>query len=84
MSHRYVLIVREQDCAWCSRAEALLTRTGTRFVRMLDTDPVYDRTLRRLVPNHDHHTVPVFFADGEYVGGYEALSQLLGESVPRY
>ena len=54
-----------------------------RYTKLLDTDPRYLTELRPLVPQHRRQTVPMLFAYGEFVGGYEDLVELFGEAVPR-
>jgi glutaredoxin len=82
MSQHYTLVVREQDCTWCNKAEALLQRIGAPYTKLTETDPEYTTKLRHLVP--PHHTVPMLFSYNEFVGGYTDLAELLGEAVPRY
>ena len=62
-------------CGWCRRAEELLSRHGIPFETV---DVTSDRQARAaLVARANWRTVPVIFVDGQPIGGYRELAQLL-------
>ena len=69
-----VLMYSTRVCPYCRMAEALLTRKGVPFEKVLvDDDPVR-RT--EMVQRTGRRTVPQIFIGTTHVGGYVEMAQL--------
>lgn len=70
-------IYSRNDCPWCTRAKELLESKGLAYNELkLGVD--YDRNeLATKLGNPARLTVPQIFHEGNYIGNYEALRNLI-------
>ncbi len=71
--HSRIEIAVIPGCPWCSRALRILNSTGLIYnVITVDDDQYFEEVKSR----SSESTFPQVFIDGNYIGGYEALSEL--------
>lgn len=67
-------VISKDGCPWCDKAITLLDDLGLPYsIVKTDSHPI----IRPLMLAGGLKTVPQVFADGEHIGGYEALMEHL-------
>lgn len=69
----FAIIRGEFPCTYCDKAIALLTERG--LAHTVTKLPFGELILRQAELNH--HTVPIVYVDGAFIGGCDALSDFL-------
>jgi glutaredoxin len=66
-------------CGYCRRAKSLLKAKGIAYEEILVDEDISREELSRKI-GRPALTVPQIFLDGEYIGGYTELADMLGVS----
>lgn len=72
-----VRIYSKDNCQWCDKAKALLTKHGLRYIEMNFGEDFTITDLRSLIGPDRKLTVPQIMFDDELVGGFEDLQKRL-------
>jgi len=68
-----VLIYSKDDCPWCDKAKALLTKNNYSYQELILNKDFTREDLKRIIGEDKKLTVPQILVDNKLVGGYESL-----------
>lgn len=63
------------QCSYCNQAKEILDRRGVTYSDFDISDPKHREELLRRLPRAK--AIPQIFVDGDHIGGYEDLRQLV-------
>lgn len=71
---KHITIYGKPYCGFCEAAKALCKTIGAEYEYIdIMTSPEQMATHRQLAEQHGHFTMPLIFADAEFIGGFTEL-----------